>query len=133
MILLVGSLLVGSLLLGSLLLGIPQLVESLSRIPPVAERWGTFTAPLDLPAWSTIGFAIIAANVSTERALRLRYNAWLDTVGRPRARRPPASVSRPVRAPASWSVRALASSPGAQMFLGAEGLTALPLEILPQG
>jgi hypothetical protein len=68
------------LLVGSLLLGIPQLIESLSRIPPVAERWGTFTSPLDLPAWSTIGFGIIAAIASTERALRLRYNALLDTV-----------------------------------------------------
>jgi hypothetical protein len=66
------------LLLGSLLLALPQLAESLSRIPPVAERWGTFTSPLDLPGWSTITLGISAAVASTERALRLRYRSWLD-------------------------------------------------------
>ncbi|WP_430789275.1 hypothetical protein [Actinoplanes sp. G11-F43] len=66
------------LLLVALLLGLPALVESLSRIPPVAERWGTFTSPLDLPVWSTVVIGLVAAVASTERALRLRYSAWLD-------------------------------------------------------
>ncbi|MBE1489259.1 hypothetical protein [Plantactinospora soyae] len=65
-------------LLGALLLTLPQLAESLSRIPPVAERWGTFTSPLDLPLWSTIVLAVSAGIASTERAMRLRYRAWLD-------------------------------------------------------
>ncbi|MBL7261606.1 hypothetical protein JKJ07_45740 [Actinoplanes sp. LDG1-01] len=65
-------------LLVAAILALPQLVESLSRIPPVADRWGVFTSPLRLPAWFNVGLAVVAAVASTERALRLRYNAWLD-------------------------------------------------------
>ena len=63
-----------------LLLGLPQTIESISRIPPLAERFGVFVSPIDAPAWFNIALAVSAAVGSSERALRLRYNRWLDTV-----------------------------------------------------
>ncbi|MBU2667939.1 hypothetical protein KOI35_30950 [Actinoplanes bogorensis] len=68
------------LLVVPLLLGLPQTVESLSRIPPLAERLGVFESPIDLPVWANITLALSAAVGSTERALRLRYSSWLDAV-----------------------------------------------------
>ena len=61
------------------LLLIPQLVEVAFELPPVAERFGTFTSPVHLPGWLNfaLGFGAVAA--STERALRLRYNWLLDS------------------------------------------------------
>ncbi|MFH8239046.1 hypothetical protein [Streptomyces sp. NPDC018321] len=56
-----------------------QLAEQITRSPEgVAQYVGTFTSPVDLPAWGTavVGFATVAA--STERALRLRYHWLLD-------------------------------------------------------
>jgi hypothetical protein len=61
------------------LLLIPQLVEVVFDIPPVAERFGTFTSPVDLPLWLNIALGLGAATASTERAMRLRYS-WLDAV-----------------------------------------------------
>ena len=63
-----------------LLLGLPQTIESISRIPPLAERFGVLESPIDLPVWANITLALSATIGSTERALRLRYNRWLDTV-----------------------------------------------------
>lgn len=61
------------------LLVVPQLVEVAFEIPPVAERFGSFTSPVHLPVWANITLAVGAAVASTERALRLRYS-WLDSV-----------------------------------------------------
>lgn len=61
------------------LLGIPQILEYLTEIPPVAERFGTFTSPIDLPWWGNVLIALVAATASTERATRLRYS-WLDSM-----------------------------------------------------
>ncbi|WP_047870613.1 hypothetical protein [Nocardiopsis sp. RV163] len=58
---------------------VPQLVEVAFELPPVAERFGTFTSPVHLPAWLNTGLALGAAAASTERALRLRYNWLLDS------------------------------------------------------
>ncbi|MCY1136422.1 hypothetical protein OWR29_00315 [Actinoplanes sp. Pm04-4] len=63
-----------------LILGLPQTVESISRFPPLAERFGVFDSPVDAPAWLNVVFVISATVGSTERALRLRYNRWLDQV-----------------------------------------------------
>ncbi|MFI9485544.1 hypothetical protein ACIG47_04060 [Promicromonospora sp. NPDC052451] len=65
----------------SVVLLVPQLAEVLFRLPPVAERFGTFTSPVVLPAWLNIGLTLAAAAASTERALRLRYHWLLDGVG----------------------------------------------------
>ncbi|MFD6446839.1 hypothetical protein ACFWEJ_17160 [Promicromonospora sp. NPDC060204] len=62
-----------------LVLGVPQIVEEISQIPPVAERLGTtFTSPVRLPAWLNITVLVATLLASTERALRLRYNWLLD-------------------------------------------------------
>lgn len=58
---------------------IPQLVEVAFELPPVAQRFGTFTSPVHLPAWLNIALTLGAAAASTERALRLRYNWLLDS------------------------------------------------------
>ncbi len=67
-----------AILLVALVLGVPQIVEQISHIPPVAEHVGTFTSPLTLPAWSNIALTVAALVASTERALRLRYHWLLD-------------------------------------------------------
>lgn len=66
-------------LLAAAALAVPQLIETLTAIPPVAERVGTFTSPIDLPWWENVIVAVIAAGASTERATRLRYS-WLDAL-----------------------------------------------------
>lgn len=66
------------ILVVALVLGVPQLIETVTSIPPVAERIGTFESPIMLPAWFNIGLVVSAAIASTERALRLRYNWLLD-------------------------------------------------------
>ncbi|MEU8635460.1 hypothetical protein AB0C38_25130 [Amycolatopsis sp. NPDC048633] len=70
-----------TLLVISVLLLIPQLIEVAFKLPPVAARLGTFVSPVSLPAWlnSVVGAGAVLA--SAERALRLRHNRFLDTVG----------------------------------------------------
>ncbi|WP_424186865.1 LuxR C-terminal-related transcriptional regulator [Actinokineospora sp. G85] len=70
-----------SVLLVSLLLLIPQLAEIATKVPPVAEHIGTFTSPVRLPVWLNIALTLTTAAASIERALRLRYNWLLDSVG----------------------------------------------------
>jgi hypothetical protein len=62
----------------ALVLGLPQLAEQLTEIPPVAERVGTFTSPIALPAWLNVSLVVGTLVASTERALRLRYHWLLD-------------------------------------------------------
>ncbi|MBO3675460.1 hypothetical protein [Streptomyces sp. NEAU-YJ-81] len=74
----IGFLSVIVLAIGLVLL-ILQLTEQVTRAPEgVAQYVGTFTSPIDLPAWGNVvlGFCTVAA--STERALRLRYHWLLD-------------------------------------------------------
>ena len=66
------------ILIVALVLGVPQLIETITSIPPVAERIGTFESPITLPAWFNTALVIAALLASTERALRLRYNWLLD-------------------------------------------------------
>ena len=62
----------------ALVLGVPQLVEQITQIPPIAEAIGTFESPIHLPPWANISLVVGALAASTERALRLRYNWLLD-------------------------------------------------------
>jgi hypothetical protein len=62
----------------ALVLGVPQLVEEVSQIPPVAERFGTFTSPVRLPGSLNVALLVATLLASTERALRLRYHWLLD-------------------------------------------------------
>lgn len=79
----VRSRLIGALsllvLIIAVLLVIPQIVEYLTQIPPVQERFGKFTSPVDLPLWLNIALGLAAATASVERATRLRYS-WLDSM-----------------------------------------------------
>lgn len=67
-----------AVLLVALVIGVPQIIEQITRIPPVAESVGTFISPIHLPAWANISLLIATLVASTERALRLRYNWLLD-------------------------------------------------------
>jgi len=67
-----------TVLVVALVLGIPQIVEQITQIPPVAENLGTFTSPVHLPGWLNIGLGVATLVASTERALRLRYHWLLD-------------------------------------------------------
>ncbi|MEU0526621.1 hypothetical protein [Streptomyces niveus] len=62
----------------ALLLLIPQMIQPLTEIPPVAERVGTFDSPVRLPLWLNIAVTAATLTAGTERALRLRYNWLLD-------------------------------------------------------
>lgn len=60
---------------------VPQLVQVISEIPPVAERFGTFVSPIHLPLWLNLTLGAGAALASMERGLRLRYHWMLDGLG----------------------------------------------------
>jgi hypothetical protein len=63
-----------------LFFALPQTLEAISRFPPLADRFGVFESPLAAPGWLTVALTISAVVGSSERALRLRYNRWLDPV-----------------------------------------------------
>lgn len=67
-----------AVLLVALILGVPQIVQEISQIPPIAENVGSFTSPFRLPAWFNLTLLGATAVASTERALRLRNNWLLD-------------------------------------------------------
>lgn len=58
-----------------------QILEPVSRTPPVAENIGVFVSPVHLPLWLNIALGLAAALASTERALRLRHHWLLDGAG----------------------------------------------------
>ncbi|WP_307851357.1 hypothetical protein [Nocardiopsis sp. MG754419] len=68
-------------LIVALLFGLPQSVEVVSQVPPIAERFGTFTSPVEPPWWLNAFLALGASTSSVERATRLRWNALLDGGG----------------------------------------------------
>lgn len=70
-----------ALLVISVLLLIPQLIAFAFKIPPVAERFGTFVSPIALPAWLNTLLSVGAVLASIERALRLRHSWFLDRLG----------------------------------------------------
>jgi len=72
---LIGALAIVMLLIG-LVLMVPQAAEFLTSLPPVAERVGTFTSPIQLPAWLNVSLIVAGVLAATERALTLR-NHWL--------------------------------------------------------
>lgn len=66
------------ILIAGLVLGVPQIVEDITRIPPVADVIGTFVSPIRLPFGVNIALLLATLAASTERALRLRYSWILD-------------------------------------------------------
>lgn len=69
------------LLIAGVGLNLLQLLEPISAIPPVVERFGRFESPIQLPLWLNIALGVGAGLAGTERALRLRYHPVLDGVG----------------------------------------------------
>ena len=67
-----------TVLVVALVLGVPQIIEQITQLPPIAERIGTFSGPVHLPAWANTSLLLATLAASTERALRLRYNRILD-------------------------------------------------------
>lgn len=65
-------------LLAGLVFGVPQIIEDITRIPPVADAVGTFVSPVHLPLGVNIALLVATLVASTERALRMRYNWILD-------------------------------------------------------
>lgn len=65
-------------LLVGLVLGVPQIIEAITLIPPIAERTGAFLSPFRLPEVVNISLLLATLVASTERALRLRFNWLLD-------------------------------------------------------
>lgn len=59
-------------------LALPQIIESVSKVPPIAQRFGVFNSPIHLPIWLNIALGVCGAAASMERATRLRWNALLD-------------------------------------------------------
>lgn len=77
----IGGLAILILLVG-LVLMVPQAVELLTSVSLVAEQTGTFTSPIQLPAWANTALLVAGLLAATERALSLR-NHWLidaDTI-----------------------------------------------------
>lgn len=64
------------ILLISLVLGIPQIIEYVTYIDFIQERFGTFNSPINLPDWLNVTLAILAIIAALERALTLK-NHWL--------------------------------------------------------
>jgi len=59
-----------------LVVGLPALAEQITQIPPVADRIGTFTSPIELPGTVAVALTAACLLAGIERALTLR-NHWL--------------------------------------------------------
>ncbi|MFE0079544.1 hypothetical protein ACFWZM_03435, partial [[Kitasatospora] papulosa] len=55
-----------------------QLAQQITEVPVVAERVGSFTAPVRPPAWCNVVLTLVTLAAGTERALRVRYSRLLD-------------------------------------------------------
>lgn len=55
-----------------------QLAQQITEVPAVAERVGSFTAPVRPPAWCNAVLTLVTLAAGTERALRVRYSRLLD-------------------------------------------------------
>jgi hypothetical protein len=69
------------LLVAGVGLNLLQLLEPISAIPPLVQRFGQFESPIHLPLWLNLALGIGAGLAATERALRLRYTPLLDGAG----------------------------------------------------
>ena len=63
-------------LLTALALLVPQIIDQISHMQVFAERFGTFTSPIQLPGWANLALTVGGVLASLERGLTLR-NHWL--------------------------------------------------------
>ncbi|WP_083734790.1 hypothetical protein [Actinomadura sp. CNU-125] len=67
-----------AILIVNLVLAVPQAVEIVTGLPPIADTVGSFTSPIPVPAWLT-GVLIFAGILAAiERVLMRRHNRVLD-------------------------------------------------------
>ncbi|MFG2331055.1 hypothetical protein ACGFMM_15685 [Streptomyces sp. NPDC048604] len=66
-------------LAAALVVLVPQLAEQLTKPAGIAQRTGTFTSPIDVPAWGNIAIGVATLAAGAERALRLRLSHLLDS------------------------------------------------------
>lgn len=69
------------LLIAGVGLNLLQVLEPISAIPALVERFGRFESPVRLPLWLNVALATGAGLAATERSLRLRYHPLLDGAG----------------------------------------------------
>ncbi|MEV9147877.1 hypothetical protein AB0100_26890, partial [Klebsiella pneumoniae] len=67
----------GAIVAVGVCLTVPQLIDTISHIPPIAENIGTFTWPLQLSPAVNLAVTLVVVAASIERASRLR-SSWLD-------------------------------------------------------
>lgn len=65
-------------LAANLVLALPQAVELVTALPKVAAAVGTFTSPVNLPAWLNFTLVLAGALAAAERLLTLRQHRVLD-------------------------------------------------------
>lgn len=65
------------LVAAGLVVEVPQIIQAISAIPPIADSVGTFTSPIQLPLSINLLIGLGAVAGSTERALRMR-SSWID-------------------------------------------------------
>lgn len=66
------------ILLVGLVTGIPQGLQLITEIPPVAERFGTFESPFQFPACANYSLLIAGMFAAFERALTLKNHWFID-------------------------------------------------------
>jgi hypothetical protein len=62
----------------NLVVAVPYGLEVLTEIPKIAERFGTFTSPIQLPVWLDIALLCAGVLAGIERVLTYRHNKILD-------------------------------------------------------
>ncbi|MEU6247655.1 hypothetical protein [Glycomyces sp. NPDC047010] len=67
-----------AVLLVNLALAAPQALELVSEVPRIAEQFGTFESPVDLPWWLNASLFAAGAAAATERVLTFRRNRIVD-------------------------------------------------------
>ncbi|MFD1066833.1 hypothetical protein [Oceanobacillus locisalsi] len=67
-----------AILLMLLVLSLPQLMESIAKIPSVSENIGKFESPITLSIWTNFAIGIAAALAAIEQALMLRSHWLID-------------------------------------------------------
>lgn len=67
----------GVIVLAALAVTLPQLAETITAAPPIAESVGQFTSPFSLTPLQNVAVTLLAIVASVERALRFRAT-WVD-------------------------------------------------------
>lgn len=67
-----------AILVVNLVLAVPFAIEIATGVPAIAERFGTFVAPIQLPVWINTALLVAGVCAAVERALTLRHNKILD-------------------------------------------------------